>query len=121
MPVVILSYNTDRVDEELLRRLCRDLMGIVSRALDIPENDKARLTRDDIEIRARMVQDFDHNAKDLEIMVFAHQYPERLANLEERKEQIVLALRHIIREEYSNKELIGWVQIILAPIAHGRI
>lgn len=121
MPVVILSYNANKIDEQLLRCLCDELMEVVAEALNIQGNKDARLSRDDIEIRSRPVQDHDWNAKDLEIMIFAHQYPERLTNLEERKEKVVTAVRHIIRERYCNKEIIGWVWILLAPTAFGRV
>ena len=66
---------------------------------------------------------FDSNTHDLEIVIWAHDYPERSANLEDRKEAIVAATRLLVaayNERYGMK-LTGMVSVLLQPFAFGKL
>jgi hypothetical protein len=119
MPVVSLYYKPHCVPEEILRRLAKALPEIIAGELDVPENKDARLTAGDIEIHVTKSGPFDTNIKNLEIMIWAHEFPERLQNIEERKNRIVLRVRLFFTEYDLN--IVGWVWILLQPTAFGRI
>lgn len=119
MPVVSLYYKPNRIPDEVASKLAKALPEIIASALDVSEQIGSRLTAEDIEIRVTSSHPFDVNNKDLEIMVWAHEYPERLQNLEDRKEKILVGVRHIFADYDLN--VIAWVWILLQPTAFGRV
>ncbi|MBU6388409.1 hypothetical protein KGQ72_00800 [Patescibacteria group bacterium] len=124
MPLVILKYNPNlRVGAVFLSELTNKLTEAVSGALDVPEREDARLTKGDIEVWVQESGSHDISTRDLEIVVWAHQYPERLANLEERKEQILRELRTFLAENGDLAEHkttpSGFVWVLLQPTAFG--
>ena len=121
MPLVVLTYKPDHLSEEIIRRLVPELTHAVADALDVPGNLEARLTPDDIEVYVAQSQSLDFNTKDLEILIWAHQYPERLQNLEERKDKILAKVHQVLEIEDFNPGITGWVWILLQPTAFGKI
>lgn len=119
MPVVSLYYKPNRIPDEVVSKLAKALPEIIACALDVPERIDSRLTAEDIEIRVTSSHPFDVNNKDLEIMIWAHQYLERLQNLEDRKEKILVGVRRFFADYDLN--VIAWVWVLLQPTAFGRI
>jgi len=119
MPVVSLQYKPDRIPKEAIEKLAPALTIFISGALDIPENKDARLKPEDIEVRVTHPHEFNTNAKDLEIMIWAHEYPERSQNIEERKDKIVADVRRFFADYDYN--ITGWVWILLQPTSFGKI
>jgi len=124
MPLVVLKYNPNlKAGAVFLSELTNKLTEAVSRALDVPERADARLTKSDIEVWVQEFGSNDISTRDLEIVVWAHQYPERLVNLEERKEQILRELRAFImkNEDLAKHKTIpsGFVWVLLQPTAFG--
>lgn len=118
MPVAILRYSW-KIPENVLRQLTEKLPSIISDALDISENPNARLTSSDIEVWTQKTQNEDVNTKDLEILIHAHQYPERLLNVDERKDKVVMQVRVLLAE--NKLKIKGWVWILLQPSSFGQI
>lgn len=117
MPVVLLQYKADRVPEEIVAKLAKRLTELISEALDVPENQSARLHPEDIEIFVTPSQKLDLNTKHLEIMVWAHQYPERLLNLEDRKDKVLYGVKAFLA--MCDLDVSGWVWILLQPTSFG--
>ncbi|HEY0908270.1 MAG TPA: hypothetical protein VGE35_02895 [Candidatus Paceibacterota bacterium] len=113
MPLVSLHYRPENLPEELVKKLVIELTDIISSALDVPEDSSARLKQKDIEIRVSTPGPMDVNAQDLEIVVHAHEYPARAANIEERtgkiKESVYVFLRSNGLEPYDDFEGFIWV------------
>ncbi|MGC9611010.1 MAG: hypothetical protein ABSE68_02205 [Minisyncoccia bacterium] len=63
------------------------LATTTAKALSIPGTE-GELTAKDIEVEVREFGKYDINQADVEIIVFANEYPERLENLEERRKQM---------------------------------
>lgn len=119
MPVALLRYDPDKVPLVIAAGLARELRNYISEALDVPKNPNARLTYRDIEVSLVKHGKLDPNTKDLEVMVWAHSYPERLRNLEERKDEIVAKVKKYLKKNRWKAE--GWVWVLLQPSAFGKI
>src|SRR3989338_6036886 len=102
MPLVVLQHKAGRIAEQMLTSLVYVLPNIVARALHAEKNYDAWLTPNDIEVRVQESGKFDANARDLEIIIWANSYPERLRNLEERKDVIVQAIRKFLADYDRN-------------------
>jgi hypothetical protein len=121
MPIVLLQYKRDLGLEHLAGRVAEELPSIVSAALDIPESKNSRLTPEDIEVRASETGKMDVNAKQLEIVVIAHDYPERTANIESRKDEISRGVRKFL-DSQGHQSVSGWVWVLPQQAsAFGRI
>ena len=114
MPLVLVSHRSGVLDPTTLVRISRSLQVIVAGALNVEENKQARLFPEDIEVRVQESSVFDQNHKDLEIVVFANQYPERLANLDERTQKIKDELRYSMRNSITFP-FSGYVWVLLTP------
>jgi hypothetical protein len=119
MPVVVFQYNPKRMPLRVVHLLEKALTQVVSAGLDIPGWSDARLTPDDIEVWATPFSKSDLNTKDFAIMVWAHQYPERMLKLEDCKNGIVLVVSGVLINE--GLKLRGWVWVLLQPSAFGKI
>jgi hypothetical protein len=119
MPLVALQYKRKSIRDKMLGKLARALPTIVAGALDIPENRNARLTPAEIEVWVMESGKHDVNVKDIEIIIWAHDYPERLANLEARKETILDGVRTFLAA--NNQSLSGFVWVLLQPSAYGEL
>ena len=119
MPLVVVTHEVGRVPPDMLIKLARALPEIVAQALNVEENEHARLTVADIEVRVQESGPYDFNVKDLEIIIWANDYPERLVNLDERKETILKGVREFLRD--FDRNLSGFVWVLLQPTAFGEI
>ena len=119
MPVVHLRYRPESIPESVIKNLLKVLPKIIANELDVRKNKSARLKADDIEISVFPAQPLDINIKSLEIMIWAHGYPERLKNIEERKDKIAARVRSFLLD--YDVIIGGWVWILLPPTAFGRI
>ena len=110
MPLVLLQYKHGRGLEEIAERLAQQLPYIVSDALDVPGNSEERLTPDEIDIRVSESGKLFINAKDLEMVVIAHDYPERTENIEARKDLILGGVRRFLAD--YDRNVFGWVWVL---------
>ena len=117
MPLVILRYKPRRIPGEAVQKLAQALPAIVAEALDIPENKDARLTPGEVEVWVEESHKFDSNPKDLQIVVFAHDYPERRPNLEVRKNAILGGVGAFLSDYDYNASWFVWV--LLSQSAYG--
>ena len=118
MPLVHVGFKESPLrvhrSETFLMDLCNSLPKIVADALDTPENPEARLGSKDIEVEVEPHPILSVNKKDIEILILAHDYPERRKNLDERRASIDNAVKKIIPEKYH-----GFVWIFLGHTSFG--
>ena len=114
MPLIQLGYNPKSVSEEFVGFFASELPVIVAEALNAPEDDGGGLTPDDIEVWCRKASPNDVGDADLQIVVLANHFASREANLEERKDNILNAVKDIV-----HLGLHGFVWVLLAPAAFG--
>ena len=118
MPLVVVARNPKVISDRLLSVITKNLPSIVASALDC-DDEGGSLTSRDVEV---WVQDFgpnDINTKDLEIVVWANQYPQRLRHLNARRADIVSEIRSIRGAARSN--FTGFVWVLLQPASFGEI
>lgn len=119
MPLVVVQHKAGRLNEDMLQKLAESLPGIVANALNVKENEAARLTSSDVEVWVQESGKFDVNTKDLEIIVWANSYPERLSDLEFRKDVILKFVRWFLSD--YDRNLSGFVWVLLQPAAFGEL
>lgn len=121
MPYVILKYKPGRGLECLARDLADKLPEIVALALTIPDRkrDEGQVTPEDIIVSCEEGGPADVNSQHFVIFIFAHEFPERKANLEERKDAITKDVRRFLND--PNHHLPGFVWVFLGPTAFGRL
>ena len=119
MPLVVVNHKRDRVLQSMAYKLAQVMPEIVACALDVRENEEAHLMAGDIEVWVRESSLYDVNVKDLEIVIWANHYPERQANLADRKEVILNGVREFLRDYDYN--IYGFVWVLLQPAAFGEI
>ncbi len=119
MPLVVVQHKTGRVLEDMLVTLTHALPDIVAGALDVPENEAARLTAGDIEVWVQESGKYDVNTKDLEIVIWVTDFPERKKDLERRKDVILQGVRTFLAE--YDRNLSGFVWVLLQPTAFGEL
>lgn len=119
MPLVVVNYQKNEIDPVIVRNVANGLPKIVARALDVVGNEQARLSAGDIEVWVQEAGSQDVNGKGLEIVIWANEYPERLANLNDRKEEILRGVRDLLPHYPGN--LTGFVWVLLQPGAFGEI
>lgn len=83
MPLVVVCRNPATISDETLRPIAQYLPELVAEALTIPDSE-AMLTPAEVEVWVQDFGPFDVTTKDIEIIIWAHDYPERLRNLDER-------------------------------------
>ena len=121
MPLVVLQYKTDRGLRELAEKLAQELPSIVASNLTLSKHERhdGQVASDDIMVWCRESSKADQNGKDLEIIVWAHDFPERKANLEERKDAIIKGVHGFLAD--YDRNVSGAVWVLLAPTAFGEI
>lgn len=101
MPAIYFKYKLGgKIPVRTMQELVNALPLIVSRALDV--------TKEDIQVWGIPPDPFDVNLKELQLAIPIHAYPERVKNLEARKELIITAIRSIVG---SHEPHVGWVWI----------
>lgn len=118
MPLVIVNRNPYKVYSETLDALVLELPKLVTEALSIPNTD-GELKHDDVEVWIRdQRREYESQHFDLEIVIFANQYPERLQNLDERREEIGRGIRYLLSlKKCDNVRCFVWV--LLQPGSFG--
>ncbi len=117
MPIVLIQYKNGRGLNKIAEKLAKELPALIAPRLSVPPD--GLLTSDDIEVWCTEGSPADVNTKDLEIIVWAHDYPERKANLEESKDVIVNGVRAFLAD--YDRNVTGFVWILLQPTAFGRL
>jgi hypothetical protein len=111
MPLVLVARDPEKVPDDILAILARELPGIVARRLSVPEIPAAMLNPEDVEVRFRDFGRFDVRSRSLEIVVVANDYPERRRCHRERAEQITENIRALIPSDLHD----FWVWVLLVP------
>ena len=117
MPLVVVKHKAGRMLDDMLADLADALTEIVADALHTPENKGGELSPNDIEVWVQESGKHDIDTKDLEIIIWANEYPNRLANLVDRKDRIVRAMRKFLAD--YDRNLSGFVWVLLQPAAYG--
>ena len=98
--------------------LAPQLPPIVAPALSLDEEElhNGKVTPKEIMI-VPMTNGATVNGNDLELVIFAHNFPKRVENLEERKKQILVGIESLMSGEV--RKVTVAVCIITAPMAYG--
>jgi len=91
MPLILIKRQLSVTDQDL-KPLLNVIRPIVAQELTIPGTD-GELNPDEIEVEVRHVGCLDQNSLAIAITIVANEYPERLRNLEERRQLIGQRLR----------------------------
>jgi len=123
VPLIIIRHKPWQ--RKIATRLAGFLPDIVAPALTLPERTAldGLVAPKDIIVWCSESSDSDVHADDLAIVIFAHDFPERKADLEDQKETILDKVRDVvqaIREEDPDEiEISGFVWLLLFPSAFG--
>ena len=112
MPLIVLNWGSG-MNDGVLNKLINNLRGLVADALTC-ENPDGKLTPADVELWSRQRNGSDRGLKDLQIVVFANDYPERRVNLDDRQKMLKDSIRKLLPPDVH-----GWVWIRLAPSSFG--
>ncbi len=113
MPIVIIRSDSN---SPFVARLARKLPSIVSKELRTSET---RPTPDSVKVLVWPASAADINTKNLEILVFAHDSPERRTTLDERVQGIQNQVDALLAE--WSVQVTGTVIISLSHMAFGHI
>lgn len=121
MPLVLLHYKTDRGLEELAENLAIELPDIVAPNLTLSERERldGQVAPEDIIVRCVEGTKSDVNCKDIEITIWAHDFPGRKVNLEERKDAIIGGIHQFLAD--YDRNVSGFVWVLLQPTALGQL
>ncbi|MCG2690427.1 hypothetical protein L6252_04110 [Candidatus Parcubacteria bacterium] len=117
MPFVYIR-RSQKVNDAMTEVLSHVLPKLVVEALSVP-NSGGELAESDIEVEVRDVGPFDVATKDVEIIIWAGDYPERKANLDERREQIIKGVKLLSDPGTPSGIVSCFVWVILAPNSFG--
>ena len=116
MSLVRIARDPVLVSDPRLVHLLTDIRQIVADALTIPGTD-GELHSHEIEMEVRDFGSFDQPGKySLEITVLANEYPERRANLDERREKIIAGVKDALPNFPPGR---GYVWVLLMPGSFG--
>ena len=113
MPLVVACRKPGKITDEIWKQLLQELPRIVAGAFSVPGTE-GELTATDIEIWAQDGGSFDVNTKDVEIVIWAHDYPRRKADLDKRRKEVVMGVLRMIPGDTH-----GFVWILLQPTSFG--
>lgn len=119
MPLVLLQYKQGRELKELAEQLAQALPEIVAPHLNIVgrERHDGGVTPDEIIVRCSESNPMNVNTRDIEMIILAHEFPERKANLEDRKNGILADVLKFFADYDRNVD--GFVMPILINMAYG--
>ncbi|MEW6617375.1 MAG: hypothetical protein AB1333_03065 [Patescibacteria group bacterium] len=122
MPLVLVQYKQLAFLEEVVEKLSKALPKIVAPNLNLSEYERLAggVLPEDIIVRCTKGGKMDTNEKDIGIIIFAHDFPERKENLEERKDAIIKGIHEFLATNYE-RNVSGFVWILLAPSAFGQL
>lgn len=127
MPLAIIRRKAGNpILADLAKSLAKELPDIIAPHLTVEGADAENglVTPDDIEVWSNEGSPDDANTKDIEIIIYAHNYAERLANLDDRNTAITAGVRKFISEQDNSFPGIlfsGFVWVLLAPTAFERL
>jgi hypothetical protein len=98
MPLVIVRRRASKITDARIKHIAKHLPEVVAQALSCEEG---RLTPEDIMIQVDEVGPLDSAMKDLNVTIYAHDYPERAANLAERCARITREFQYMIGDGQS--------------------
>lgn len=107
MPLVVVRFNPYVVVPTGMAGLVGGLPGIVAEAFSGKE---VRLTTHDVEVEVQPFGPMDVFARNVRIIVYGGLFPERLANLDERRAAIAKGVR-----SYLPSGVTGSVWVFLSP------
>lgn len=121
MPLVIVNRDATLVSDSVINDVAEMIRYTVASHLNVFERHEAHLSTDDIQLIVRDVRKgLDVGCVPFSVTVFANDYPERRANLEERSkkiaEQISRTLKHASGDNilYASQQRC-FVWILLTP------
>jgi hypothetical protein len=113
VPQIVVNRGPG-VSDSVFKRFIDNLPEFVASALTC-ENPNGKLTAADVELWSRKFDDqWDRGWKNLQIIVFANEYPERRVNLDTRRKILQDAIRALLPPDIH-----GWVWVRLAPSSFG--
>ncbi len=116
MPFAKVMFDKEKVGEADLRKLGKLLPRIIAEHLGVPGT-SAELSSSDIEIEFSSFGPFDIHHKDIQIIIWANEYPERAANLDARRRAINDHLAHLMMSSGSygvnSREISCFVWVLL--------
>ena len=125
MPLVVINHvrakavktGWHRHVAERAAQLGKEMPRIVAKALNTPENPDGKLTSYDIEVWHRKggYSDVCGDNVDLEIIIWANDFPERRATLEYRQKNITEEISRVL----LGGDIRGSVWVLLAPGSFG--
>jgi len=115
MPLVVVNKGNCRIPKAEFDGLISYLPVVVATALTTYENPDGKLKPADVEVWVHNPNSHDVGSDKVQIVIFANLYPERAANLDERRKQIT----RNIRKTFPSLNIYGWVWILLAPGSFG--
>jgi len=87
--------------EPFLRPFLQELPGIVAEALSVPGTE-GELTPKDIGIKVEEFGDLDIHQKDVEIIIWANDYPERREYLDQRTKRIYFQVMALLGQDTTS-------------------
>ncbi len=117
MPIVKVGY-TDKVLPEWIEHIVGEMPKIVAEALS-SDGELGHLEPQEVAVMPGKFHELALNVKDVDITIFANDYPERKANLEERRVKVLEEVRKLLGNFDRNLSACVW--ILLAPGSYGEI
>ncbi len=99
MPQAYIARDLAVVDDKTLRQIVELLQPVAAVALSV--KGVGELNARDILVEVKDFGPFDRHARDLQIIILAHEYPERAHNIDERTAQIAMYLGKMIPKGVS--------------------
>lgn len=101
MPLVLMKpHLSARFDPRNFRDVMQSMPKIVAEALSAPEDNGALIPKEievwEMPTANKFYGDIGHH--DLQIVIYAHDYPSRLANLDNRRQQIIDNIKPLLQE-----------------------
>lgn len=115
MPLIQICRDPRLISDQEIKRITAGLAEIVAKALDVPELPEGRLSAKDIEILVRDQHYLNVSSTPLCIIIHANDYPERRANLDERREKIIEGIKSLRKIPSTH----GFVWLQLLPGSFG--
>ena len=121
MPLVLIQYKVD-CGKDIAEKIALRMPKIVALALDVSkqEGNQGGLVPEDIEVWCTESGELDVNTKDLEIIIWAHEFQSRKETLDRRKDEIVACVRELLYD-WKRQDVSGFVWVLLQPTAFGTL
>ena len=117
MPLVLLRYRPEQLTDANADQLAKELTRIVANALSIPSDPLTKVGPEDIEVSPIRLGERDLNAKDLEIIIFAHSYHSRLTVIDEINLEIAHSVRQFLPSCNPNVRGFVWTHLNQSGLA----